>query len=74
MPATDDHPLIEEQERVGTDNGHPVFEGVRYGYSKLTGNWYRMSKWQDRGDGRVRAIRKEEIDESEAPELPTEEA
>jgi len=73
MPATEDHPLVEEQERAGTENGYPVFEGVRYGRSPMTGNWYRMSRWEDRGDGHVRAIQKEEIDESEAPEPPMEE-
>jgi hypothetical protein len=56
------NPLIVEQERVGTRNGYPLMEGERYGKSPVTDNWYRMSRWEDRGDGRVKAIQKTEVD------------
>ena len=36
--------------------------------SPVTGEWYRVTRWEDVGDGKVRALEKETIDESEVPE------
>lgn len=45
--------------------------GERYAKSPLTGNWYLVTKWEERPDlekGRIVARQKEEVDESEVPE------
>lgn len=42
-------------------------DSVRYGYSQLTDTWYRVSDWEDLGEGRIRAKAKEEVDRSEVP-------
>ncbi|NUB91180.1 hypothetical protein HT576_09120 [Haloterrigena sp. SYSU A121-1] len=45
-------------------------EDVRYGKSPLTGNWYRVTEWEE-VDGhpeRIIADEKVEVDESEVPE------
>lgn len=60
--------LIVEEEQVGTQNGYPLMEGVRYGQSPITENWYKLTRWEDRGDGHLRAISKEEVNESEVEE------
>lgn len=60
--------LIVEEEQVGTSNGYPLMEGVRYGRSPITENWYKMTRWEDRGDGNVRAISKQEVDQNEVEE------
>jgi len=51
-----------------TRNGYPVKEGKQYAKSPVTGNYYVVTKWEDRGDGKMRAINKREIDEEELPE------
>jgi len=47
--------------------GYSVHEGERYAKSPITGEWYRVTKWEDRGDGQIRALEKEPVDESEVP-------
>lgn len=43
-------------------------DGVRYGYSQLTDTWYRVTDWEDLGDGKIRAKSKEEVDRKEVPQ------
>lgn len=40
----------------------------RYGYSRLTGRWYRVTDWEDLGDGKIVAKSKEEVPREEVPE------
>ncbi len=63
-----DELLTVEEERVGTSNGYPVMEGVRYSKSPITDQWYRLTRWEKRGDGKQRAIEKEPVDESTVEE------
>ena len=48
----------------------PVSEDVRYGKSPVTGNWYKVTEWEevDGHSDRIIADEKVEIDESEVPE------
>lgn len=39
----------------------------RYGYSQLTDTWYRVTDWDDLGDGKIRAKSKEEVDREDVP-------
>ena len=43
-------------------------QDVRFGYSKTTGNWYRVTEWEDLDAGKMIAKEKEEVDEEEVPE------
>lgn len=59
----------QEPERVGvSDSGYPVYEGERYAKSPVTDNTYVVTKWEDRGDGRMVAKRKTEIDPEDIPD------
>lgn len=51
-----------------TRNGYPVKEGKRFAKSPVTGAVYVVTKWENRGDGRMCAIQKREADEDEIPE------
>jgi hypothetical protein len=42
--------------------------GVCYAKSPITGNWYRVTEWEYRGDSKIVAERKEQVDKSEVPE------
>lgn len=42
--------------------------GERIMRSPIDGTWYRVTKWRDKGDGKVQAIAKEELDEDEIGE------
>jgi len=63
-----DELLTVESERVGTSNGYPLMEGVRYSKSPISDQWYRLTRWEHRGDGKQRAIQKEPVDESTVEE------
>ena len=39
----------------------------RYGYSILTDTWYRVTEWDDIGDGRIQAKSKEEVPREDVP-------
>jgi len=39
--------------------------------SELTDCWYRVTKWIDKGDGKILSLVKEEIDEDEVRSLRT---
>ena len=36
--------------------------------SLITGTWYRVTRWEEHGDGKIRALEQEEIDEADVPE------
>lgn len=40
----------------------------RYGFSKVTGTWYLLHDWEDKGDGKVVAKGKTEVDREEVPQ------
>jgi len=40
----------------------------RYGYSRLTDTWYRVTDWEDLGDGKIQAKSKEEVPREEVPQ------
>lgn len=40
----------------------------RYGYSQLTDTWYRVTDWDDLGDGKIQAKSKEEVDREDVPQ------
>lgn len=61
--------LIVEEEQVGTRNGYPLMKGERYGQSPLSDTWYRLTRWEDHGGNKLRAVEKEEVDESEVEEV-----
>lgn len=41
----------------------------RYGKGAVTGQWYRVSEWEDVGGGKMIAKSKEPVDEDEVPEI-----
>jgi len=43
-------------------------EDPRYAKSPLTGSWYRVSEWEDRGGGKILAKSKEEVSRDEVPQ------
>jgi hypothetical protein len=43
--------------------------GIRYAKSPLTGTYYRVTEWEDRGDGKIVAEQKHEVDRDEVPEV-----
>jgi hypothetical protein len=45
-----------------------VKTGERYAKSPMTGNWYRVTKWIDHGDGKIQARAKTEVTKSEVPD------
>jgi len=42
--------------------------GVCYAKSPVTGNWYRVTEWEDRGDGKIVAEQKQQVDKDDVPE------
>jgi len=40
----------------------------RYGYSRMTGTWYLLHDWEDKGDGKVVAKGKTEVDREDVPQ------
>lgn len=44
-------------------------ETARYGKSPVTGQWYRVTEWEDLGEGKMIAKSKEAVDEDEVPDL-----
>lgn len=40
----------------------------RYGYSSLTDTWYRVTEYDDLGDGKIIAKSKEPVDREEVPQ------
>jgi len=63
-----DELLTVEEERVGTRNGYPLMEGVRYGKSPISDQWYRVTRWEQRGEEKIRAVEKEEVSLAEVEE------
>lgn len=55
------NPGDNSNELIGRDDD--VKDGERYAQSELTGQWYRVTRWVEKGDGKIRALQKEEIDE-----------
>ncbi len=41
---------------------------TRYGYSRMTDTWYRVTEWDDLGDGKIRAKSKEPVDREDVPQ------
>lgn len=52
----------------GVARKYPVEEGERFAQSPITGNLYRVTKWENRGEGRITAIHKEEVSIEDVPE------
>jgi hypothetical protein len=50
-------------------DGTTVEEGIRYAKSPITGNYYRVTKWIDLGDGKIKARDKHEVDRDEVPQV-----
>lgn len=44
-----------------------VRTGERYAKSPMTGNYYRVTKWVDKGDGKIQARQKFEVDRKDVP-------
>lgn len=42
--------------------------GERFAYSLMTDTWYRVTEWDNLGDGQIEAKSKEEVDRSEVPQ------
>lgn len=60
---SDDDLLCPDHQTV---QGHPkedIETGERIMESPLTGNTYRVTKWVDKGDGKVVALEKELVDD-----------
>lgn len=49
------------------DGGEVVVRGERYAKSPLDGSIYRVTKWIDDGDGKIRAREKELVDRDDVP-------
>lgn len=49
-------------------NSANVETGERYAKSPMTGNYYRVTKWLDKGDGKIQARQKEPVDREDVPE------
>lgn len=45
-----------------------VENGVRYAASPITDNIYRVTDWEERGEGRIISKTKEPVDRDEVPE------
>jgi len=60
---------VPDYSEVATDGGCSVDTGTeRYCYSRLTDSWYRVTDWEDLGDGQIRAKSKDEVDREEVPQ------
>lgn len=63
------------QETVQGVPKNEIETGERYCRSPMTGHWYRVTRWVDLGEGRIKAINKELMPEDwEPPEGFAEEA
>lgn len=51
-----------------TSNGYPVREGHRLAKSPITGTIYVVTRWEDHGDGKMKALEKREAEEEEIPD------
>jgi len=51
-----------------TRNGYPVKEGHRLAKSPITGTVYVVTRWEDRGEDKIKALEKREAEPSEIPE------
>lgn len=58
---------------LGDYSEDEIEEGEKYLRSPMTGQWYRVTRWVDKGDGKFVAISKDEVDESEVPDSHLEE-
>lgn len=55
---------------MARNSGNGTIEtGERYARSPMTGNFYRVTKWRDLGDGKIKALEKEEIGREEVPDV-----
>jgi hypothetical protein len=65
MPETKsdetDHNSIGAKHLIREDD--TVESGERYAHSPVTDQWYRVTRWIDRGDGEILALDKEAVDE-----------
>ena len=50
-------------------SGDEVKSGERYAKSPTTGQYYRVWKWVDKGDGNIVSRAKEEVDREDVPEM-----
>jgi len=47
-----------------TDTEH----GERYGFSRMTGTWYRITEWEERDGEHIVARQKEEVVREDVPQ------
>lgn len=40
----------------------------RYGYSRMTDTWYRVTEWEDLGDGKIKAKSKKRVPREDVPQ------
>jgi hypothetical protein len=40
----------------------------KYGYSRLTDTWYRVTEWEDLGGGKIKAKSKKEVPREDVPQ------
>lgn len=59
---------IPEDDRLEPDDGLRADGGARFAYSMMTDNWYRVTEYEDLGDGQIKAKSKEKVDREEVPQ------
>ncbi len=42
--------------------------GERYAYSRITDTWYRVTAWEECGEGKIQAKNKEPVEPSDVPD------
>lgn len=45
-----------------------IQHGERYAQSPVSGDYYRVTAWEDRGEGKIVSHHKEEVERSDVPE------
>jgi hypothetical protein len=53
---------------MSDESGQSLGGTERYGYSRLTDSWYRVTEWKDLGDGKIQAQSKEKVPREEVPQ------
>lgn len=66
MNDTQVNTMVDIDEEEHREN--PVQTGERFAEGFVTGAFYRVTKWEDHGDGHIVAINKEEVSKEEIPD------
>jgi hypothetical protein len=51
-----------------SDTAECIQQGERYAKSPMTGNYYRVTKWERITDERIKSLEKEIVDRDEVPQ------